>query len=107
MATGHGIWLEHGDIYALGALEGEELKQFETHLASGCAICAAHVRETRESLMLLHGSLELMTPSPAVKTRIYARLNQMVGQPLQRSRGCHVYGGAWESAPYRRLCCFS
>ena len=70
MATGHENWLEHGDIYAVGALDGEELREFETHLASGCAICEAYVRETRETLMLLHRSLAPMTPSPEVKARL-------------------------------------
>lgn len=36
--------------YALGALGGEEHAQFEGHLASGCAECAASVRELRETI---------------------------------------------------------
>jgi anti-sigma-K factor RskA len=71
MATEHEIWLERGEIYALGALDGEELKEFETHLASGCAICEAYVRETRETLMVLHRTLQPVAPSPAIKTRIF------------------------------------
>jgi anti-sigma-K factor RskA len=73
MATGHDHWLEHGDIYALGALDGEDLKDFEAHLASGCAICDGHIRETRESLLLLHRAIAPFEPSPAVKTRVFDR----------------------------------
>ena len=29
MATGHEHWHERGEIYALGALDGQELKEFE------------------------------------------------------------------------------
>ena len=35
MSTEHAHWLERGDIYALGALDGEELKDFQAHLAIG------------------------------------------------------------------------
>jgi anti-sigma-K factor RskA len=76
MATRHEHWLERGDIYALGALDGEELKDFEAHLASGCAICEAYIRETRESLLLLHRAITAFEPSPAVKTGV---LNQIAG----------------------------
>lgn len=32
-------------LYALGALEGDEAREFEEHLAAGCAACAAELRE--------------------------------------------------------------
>jgi hypothetical protein len=50
MATEHEIWLERGEIYALGTLDGEEVKEFETHLASGCAICEAYGSSCSENL---------------------------------------------------------
>ena len=71
MAIGHEHWHEQGEIYALGALDEQELKEFEAHLASGCAICEAYVRETREALLLLHRSITPMTPSASVKTRLF------------------------------------
>jgi len=70
MSTEHAHWLERGDIYALGALDGEELKDFQTHLASDCAICAAYLRETHETLNLLHRSLRPITPRPEFKARL-------------------------------------
>ena len=84
MANEHEIWLERGDIYAVGALDGEELRQFETHLASGCAICAAYVRETRESLMILHRSLAPMTPSPEVKARLLRQIEPEIVTPRSK-----------------------
>jgi anti-sigma-K factor RskA len=79
MATEHEHWQEQSEIFALGALDGQELKDFEAHLASGCAICEAYLRETRETLNLLHRSLQPMTPSPAVKDRI---LQQIAGEKV-------------------------
>jgi anti-sigma-K factor RskA len=79
MATEHEYWGEQSEIYALGALDGQELKDFEAHLASGCAICDAYVRETRETLNLLHQSLRPMTPAAAVKDRI---LQQIAGDKV-------------------------
>jgi anti-sigma-K factor RskA len=82
MAVEHEIWLERGEIYALGALDGQELKEFEAHLASGCAICEAYLRETRETLGLLHRSLTPITPAPSVKARIFARIEPEKLWPL-------------------------
>ena len=39
MSTEHAHWLERGDIYALGALDGEELKDFK-HISRWTARCA-------------------------------------------------------------------
>jgi anti-sigma-K factor RskA len=71
MATAHEEWFKLSEIYALGALDGQELKEFEGHLASGCPICEAYVRETREALLLLHRSITPMTPSASVKSRLF------------------------------------
>jgi len=74
MATAHEEWLERSEVYTLGALDGEELKEFEAHLASGCPICQAYLRETRETLMLLHRSLRPETPPLSIKTRVLERV---------------------------------
>ena len=37
----HDQWLELADLYAVGALDGRELAEFEAHLATECAQCAA------------------------------------------------------------------
>src|SRR4030095_3736490 len=79
MATLHEYWDEQSEIYALGALDGQELKDFEAHLASGCTICEASLRETRETLNFLHRSLEPVSPATAVKDRI---LQQIAGEKV-------------------------
>ncbi|MDH3442517.1 MAG: anti-sigma factor [Deltaproteobacteria bacterium] len=82
MATEHESWRAQGEIYALGALDGQELKDFETHLASGCQICEAYLRETREALMLLHRAMPQLEPSPAVKAKIFDRIERENVVPL-------------------------
>lgn len=72
---GHEHWRDCSDIYALGALDGEELKSFQAHLAGGCPTCEAYVRETRETLNLLHRSLRTATPPPDIKARILQRID--------------------------------
>jgi anti-sigma-K factor RskA len=74
MVTEHEHWLEQCEIYALGALDGEERKEFEAHLASGCAVCAAYIRQTRETLLLLDQSLKPLLPPPAVKTKVFEQI---------------------------------
>lgn len=66
----HDQWLEQADVYAAGALDGRELAGFEAHLATGCAICAERLRETREALALLPRSLPEVPPPPALRARV-------------------------------------
>ena len=74
MSNDHQYWREQGDLYALDALDGRELNEFEAHLRSGCADCEAHVRAARETLTVLHLTLQRITPSDAVKARIVDRI---------------------------------
>ena len=70
----HDAWIGQADVYALGALDGEELAQFEAHLATGCAICAERLRETREALTLLPRSLPPVVPPPPLRARVLERI---------------------------------
>ena len=80
MAQEH--WQEHHDIYALGALDGQELKDFEAHLAPGCAICEARGRETHEALNLLNRSLQPLTPRAVVKRRVFEQIEKQNVVPI-------------------------
>jgi anti-sigma-K factor RskA len=86
MATAHGYWQEQSEIFALGALDGQELEAFERHLASGCEICAVYLRDTRETLNLLHHSLRPVTPAPGVKDRILRQIADDKVLPISTAR---------------------
>jgi anti-sigma-K factor RskA len=93
MANDHGQWLERGEIYALGALDGEELNEFERHLASGCPVCAASVRETRETLKLLHESLPVESPPDELKGRIFEQIGPA---PADRAYPKQFFSVRWD-----------
>jgi anti-sigma-K factor RskA len=70
----HEEWLERAEIYALGALDGEDLTLFEAHLAAGCSLCEEHLRENREALLQIPRSLAPLAPPPRVKTELLKRI---------------------------------
>jgi len=70
--------------YALGALDGEERAQFETHLAGGCAECSAAVRDVGETMADLAREAPPMIPPAHVKTSLMSR---MAAMPPPRATG--------------------
>ena len=56
--------------YALGALDGEELRELETHLAAGCRECRAHLDLWQGDLEELAASVEPVTPSETTRRRV-------------------------------------
>ncbi len=61
-------------LYALGALEGDEAREFEEHLVAGCAACAAELRE----LEAVTGDLGLAAPEAEPPAGVRARLLALV-----------------------------
>jgi anti-sigma-K factor RskA len=64
---------EDFELYALGVLEGDELRGIETHVES-CAVCAQKVAEARGRIALLAFSAEPQEPSLEVRQRLMARV---------------------------------
>jgi len=60
---------EDFDLYALGALEGDEKLAIESHLAS-CATCTEKLAEARGRIALLALAAPQSAPSAAVKQRL-------------------------------------
>jgi anti-sigma-K factor RskA len=75
MASEHEYWEEQSESYAMGLLQGEAQSDFEAHVKTGCALCDAHVRETREALNLLHRSLSPISPPATAKARLFQQLD--------------------------------
>ena len=68
--------------YALGALDGAELAEFERHLREGCPHCAATLRESEETLAALARSTPPAVPPPQVRE---ALLSRVAASPRARS----------------------
>ena len=90
------------DVYALGALDGAELAEFEAHLATGCTICGARLRETREALVTLPEALPPVPPPPALRARVLERIDAerpVASAPVQlrpeRGRGRGLWWAGW------------
>jgi anti-sigma-K factor RskA len=64
---------EDFDLYALGVLEGDELKGIETHIAT-CTDCARQVAEARGRIATIALSAEQQEPSLAVRQRLLAKV---------------------------------
>ena len=62
-------------VYAAGALEAEEARALETHLAS-CADCRAELDDWREVTAALAYSAERAEPSAQLRSRIMASLSE-------------------------------
>jgi anti-sigma-K factor RskA len=67
--NGHPTREEDFDLYALGALEGDEKAAIENHVAT-CPSCAEKLAEARGRLALLALAAPAAAPSPSVKARL-------------------------------------
>jgi anti-sigma factor ChrR (cupin superfamily) len=63
-------------LYALGALEGDEAREFEEHLTAGCEACAAELREFET----VAGALCLAAPEATPPAGVRARLLALVSE---------------------------
>jgi anti-sigma factor ChrR (cupin superfamily) len=66
-------------LYALGALEGAEAREFEEHLAKGCAACAAELREFETVAGDLGPAAPEAEPPAGVRARLLALVSEEGG----------------------------
>jgi len=67
-------------LYALGALEGDEAREFEGHLAAGCAACAAELREFETVASDLGLAAPEAAPPAGVRARLLAHVSEGGGE---------------------------
>ncbi len=67
-------------IYALGALDGEELREFEAHLKSGCLACQKQLQEYASLVASIPEALPNVASSSDLKQRLLARLDHEPAQ---------------------------
>ena len=63
-------------MYALGALGYDEARSFEEHLAEGCELCAAELKEFDAVVPYLALAAPEATPAPAVREKLIARVSE-------------------------------
>lgn len=63
---------EDPDLYALGALDGEEKRAFEMHVRA-CAACAAELAAARERVAVLGLAVPPVAPPPSAKEALMRR----------------------------------
>ena len=72
-------------VYAVGALDGDDLVRFEAHLAEGCAACEAALRESTEALAGLARDVPRGIPPAHVKEALLGRIAESA--PTARRAG--------------------
>ncbi|MGA7523331.1 MAG: anti-sigma factor [Acidobacteriaceae bacterium] len=74
---------EDPDLYALGALDGEEKQAYEAHVRT-CAACTKELAEARERVALLALAAPAATPPPGVKDALLRRVRAEEAGPARR-----------------------
>jgi anti-sigma factor ChrR (cupin superfamily) len=66
-------------LYALGALEGDEAREFEEHLLAGCEACAAELREFEAVTYDLGSAAPEAEPPAGVRAHLLALVSEEGG----------------------------
>jgi len=75
MTVSHEELLDLADVYALGALDGEELAQFQAHLSAGCAECQTRVKDAGDALAMVPQAITPLTPPDRAKSRLFEQID--------------------------------
>lgn len=73
-------------VYAVGALDGDDLVRFEAHLRAGCPTCEAVLRESEETFVALGGEAPPMIPPAHVRETLMRRV-ETSSRPRPRRAG--------------------
>jgi quercetin dioxygenase-like cupin family protein len=65
---------ERAALYVVGALRGEEAREFETHLKQGCEVCAAEVEAFSLVTDELAGAVQPQAPSANLRERVLDKI---------------------------------
>jgi anti-sigma-K factor RskA len=93
--NGHPTREEDFDLHALGALEGDEKRELESHLAM-CAECTQKLAEARGRIALIALAAPAVAPSPSVKARLMSQVRadrHGEASPSAVSRSSEATGG--------------
>jgi anti-sigma-K factor RskA len=96
--NGHETYETLAAVYAVGALDGDDLVQFESHLAEGCQPCATALRESRETLARLALADPPTVPPPGVKAALLARIGTAPRAAARAARAARAGWLTWTAA---------
>jgi len=80
-------------LYALGALDAEEARAFESHLAEGCAACEAELREFESVVSDLAFAAHAAEPPAGVRSRLLALVSEGPGHTTKGEETLPSSGG--------------
>jgi anti-sigma-K factor RskA len=80
----HEDYLELAAIHALGALDAEDRRRFEAHLASGCEACRLALAEAEAVAADLALAAPPVAPPDAVRRRLFHRVRRDLEAPAER-----------------------
>jgi|RhiMetdeSRZDD1v2_1073273.scaffolds.fasta_scaffold03581_13 anti-sigma-K factor RskA len=82
--SSHETFEELAAVYAVGALDGDDLTRFEAHLAGGCDPCARLLRDSHEALARVALADTPAVPPAEVKAALLARVAADTSRPATR-----------------------
>lgn len=91
---------EDFDLYAIGALEGEEKQAIESHV-SECAACSRKLAEAQGRIAMLALGAPRVEPSLGVKERLMSQIRAkadgraVISPSVEAERGGGFFGGWW------------
>jgi anti-sigma-K factor RskA len=85
---------EDFDLYALGALDGEEKQTFEAHLHA-CPACVQRLAEARRQTSLLGLTAAPVTPPPALKAALMKRVHAEGRAAMDQKSAVQVRKKSW------------
>jgi quercetin dioxygenase-like cupin family protein len=71
----HEQLLELAGVYALGALDGDELVEFQGHLATDCAECRSRIKEAAEAFATMSAAMPRQKPPDRAKSRLFEQID--------------------------------
>src|SRR3954454_19026974 len=81
-------------VYAVGALDGDDLARFEAHLAEGCDGCETVVRESREALARMPLAATPSVRPAVVRSALHARTDAALRPRVSWRRGWLTWAAA-------------
>src|SRR5580700_6042915 len=98
--NGHPTREEDFDLYALGALDGEEKQAIESHVVE-CAACSRKLAEAQGRIATLAWGAPRVEPSLRVKERLMSQIRSkadgraLITPSVEAERGGGFFGGRW------------